>query len=253
MNDQQLFALAHRSLWPFYRVLVDASPGASLLEFDGVQVALTPSTPDRSILNGVVYDNSGALIEQIDRIASTYEQAGISAWTVWVPAQDGEVAAALERAGNRLDAAPAAMAVELAERLPDNAGGRPDIETTDDIAAVCALNDHAYGYSDPNFAKALNKVPEGMRFYAIRENGEMISCIATMDIDGDCAIYMVATHAEARGRGLAGRLMARALDDAVTRGCKTTSLQSTKLGYPVYRRLGYKDLGSIQMWERRTH
>jgi len=45
--------------------------------------------------------------------------------------------------------------------------------------------------------------------------------------------------------------MTRALLDARERGCTTTSLQATKMGQPVYDRLGYRDLGPIQMWERR--
>jgi hypothetical protein len=39
--------------------------------------------------------------------------------------------------------------------------------------------------------------------------------------------------------------------DARERGCETTSLQATQMGLPVYRRLGYRELGVIEMWERR--
>jgi hypothetical protein len=46
--------------------------------------------------------------------------------------------------------------------------------------------------------------------------------------------------------------MARALADAAEQGLETTTLQATKLGYPVYEKLGYRDLGVLQMWERRT-
>ena len=55
----------------------------------------------------------------------------------------------------------------------------------------------------------------------------------------------------ARGRGLATSLMRRALADARERGCTTTTLVATKMGHPVYARLGYRDLGRVQMWERR--
>jgi hypothetical protein len=45
--------------------------------------------------------------------------------------------------------------------------------------------------------------------------------------------------------------MTRALLDARERGCATSSLQATKMGRPVSAGLGYRDLGPIQMWERR--
>jgi hypothetical protein len=42
------------------------------------------------------------------------------------------------------------------------------------------------------------------------------------------------------------------LHDARERGCATTSLQATKLGHSIYARLGYRDVGAVQMWERRA-
>jgi hypothetical protein len=45
--------------------------------------------------------------------------------------------------------------------------------------------------------------------------------------------------------------MARALADARERGQLTTALVATKLGRPVYERVGYRDFGAFQMWERR--
>jgi hypothetical protein len=45
--------------------------------------------------------------------------------------------------------------------------------------------------------------------------------------------------------------MRRALADGRERGCEVTTLQATKLGRPVYERLGYRGFGTIEMWERR--
>ena len=71
------------------------------------------------------------------------------------------------------------------------------------------------------------------------------------DHGGDAEVNFVATVPEARGRGLAGALMTRALADARERGRLTTTLVATKLGRPVYERMGYRPLGTVQMWERR--
>jgi hypothetical protein len=45
--------------------------------------------------------------------------------------------------------------------------------------------------------------------------------------------------------------MRKAMADAAGRGRRTSTLQATKLGVPVYRRCGYADFGALQMWELR--
>ena len=45
--------------------------------------------------------------------------------------------------------------------------------------------------------------------------------------------------------------MRKTLFDAAERGCRTSTLQATKLGAPVYRRCGYQDFGALLMWESR--
>ena len=75
--------------------------------------------------------------------------------------------------------------------------------------------------------------------------------IATLDHGADCEIWSVATLAEARGRGLATALMRQGLWDAREGGCETSTLQATAAGRPVYERLGYRDLGALEMWEYR--
>jgi GNAT superfamily N-acetyltransferase len=82
-------------------------------------------------------------------------------------------------------------------------------------------------------------------------DGAPAACTVALDHERDCCITFVATLPAARGRGLATALMARALLDARSRGCETSSLQATKMGQPVYERLGYRDLGPLAMWERR--
>ena len=67
----------------------------------------------------------------------------------------------------------------------------------------------------------------------------------------DARSEVLATLPEARGRGLCGRLMHRALWDARESGCDLSTLQATKLGEPVYSRLGYTSHGALQMWEKR--
>jgi hypothetical protein len=45
--------------------------------------------------------------------------------------------------------------------------------------------------------------------------------------------------------------MRRALADARARGRRVSTLQGTKLGRPIYERVGYRTFGAIGMWQRR--
>jgi GNAT superfamily N-acetyltransferase len=244
--------LQRRALGAFVRMLGRGSDGASVFERDGVVGSIVPAVPERSVVNSVAYRDAGALGAALDDLADAYESAGVRAWTVWVPDPDREAAATLERAGHVLDAAPAAMVLDLSE-LPE-----PDLEGLDwddgaDAEEVGRINDLAYGLETGSFSTAISALPANLplRLYQARIDGEPASVVGTLDEGDDCGIYLVATLREHRGMGLARRLLHAALAQARERGLATSSLQATKLGYSVYERLGYRPICTLEMWERR--
>lgn len=126
-----------------------------------------------------------------------------------------------------------------------------DWERTEDVGALAALNEQAYGLPAGEFAQVLTALAgNSVRLYVAREGEEAAACVAAIDEDSDCGIYAVATRPASRGRGLAVGLMRRALLDARRRGCTSSSLQSSKSGFPVYERLGYRDVCGIDNWEQ---
>lgn len=236
---------------PSWRALAEGS-GGSVWNRDGVLAAIVPMAPERSVFNSVFYREGDALLRSLDEIAAAYAAAGVRAWTVWVPEEDVETAAALERAGHVDDAQPRDMAMALSElREP-----RPDPELTlverTDYAAMTAINEIAYGYPPGEFAAVERAVVPSMRIYFARSDGEDVATLAVSALGADAIVAWVATLPEARGRGVSGRLLAHALRDARDAGLETTTLQATKLGAPVYLRLGYRDYGAVHMWERRA-
>jgi GNAT superfamily N-acetyltransferase len=114
------------------------------------------------------------------------------------------------------------------------------------------LNDLAYGLPEGSMTKGFGRIsPEDFEIYVANLDGEPAACVLTLDIGEDCSIYAVATLPDARGKGLSKALMRQAIADARDRGLKTTTLQASKLGRPVYARAGYRDYGCFEMWERR--
>jgi GNAT superfamily N-acetyltransferase len=234
---------------PFWRVLAE-STGGRIWEADGVSAAIVPGSPHRSFFNSVLYDDPVSMVKSIDAIAGTYAEAGIDAWTVWVPAADTAVAEALEAAGHQLDATPRAMAMPLGELRPPDPDPELEIREEPDFELVSSLNEVAYGFAPGEFPVMQGDL-SALRTYLGSVGGETVACAGAFTHGSDCEIVFVAVLPEGRGRGISGRLMSRALEDAVEQGLETTTLQATKLGYPVYVKLGYGDYGELQMWERR--
>jgi GNAT superfamily N-acetyltransferase len=239
----------HANVREFCRLMGGASPGASVVELPGVIGAVVPVTPHRSLFNSAAYDTPDDLERALPRLADVYAEAGIGAWTVWVPERDERSRQLLAGAGHRLDGDPAVMCMELSD-LDVARPGDLDLEPEPSVSMLADLNDAAYGTA-PDMARAVRELP-GVILHVARADGRPASVVGTHDHGGDSCIVYVATLPEARGRGLASRLMAHALHEARDRGATTTSLQATKMGYPVYARLGYRDLGALQMWERRV-
>ena len=234
------------------RLLGASSPGTALIERDGVLGAIVPTAPLRSVVNSVVYRDAGALEAALDDLAAAYERADVAAWTVWVPELDREAARLLEAAGHHLDAAPEAMVLDLAE-LAEPQPGDLDWDDRAEPSVVGRLNDAAYGYDAGEFERAFESPPAEvpLRLFQARVVGEPACVVGTIEQEGDCGVYLVATAAEHRGKALARRLLHVALAEARERGCATSTLQATRLGYPIYERLGYETAFRFEMWERR--
>ena len=239
------------SMFHWYRLTGAASPGAHLVEEDGVMAAVVPAAPERAVVNAVVYRDADALEAAYDDVASAYAEIGAK-WTVWVPPGDSAAASVLEARGHVLDAEPMAMALELDgrfERPPEDdafewtAGGT--------AAEVAAVNDRSYTFGTDSFARALQSLPEEVHVYMAREGGRPIGSVLMTDHEGNSEVQLVAVVPEARGRGITKRLLARALADAAGRGNETSTLIATPMGFPVYESVGFRPLDRFQMWEFR--
>jgi GNAT superfamily N-acetyltransferase len=123
---------------------------------------------------------------------------------------------------------------------------------TDDMALVARINDAAYNFPPPAFSALFDRNSARWHAYVANAGGEPRCCVLTYHaIDGDVGVSAVATLAEARGTGLATKLLSAALAKARKADMTTTTLQSSPMGRGVYEKMGYRDLGEMQMWERR--
>jgi GNAT superfamily N-acetyltransferase len=245
--------LQRRSLARFVRMLVAGAEDSSLFERQGVAAAVVPSVPIHSIPNSVFYDTEAHLIDAIGDLATAYSRAGVQNWMVWVPETDEAAVAALQDAGFVLDGSPAAMS-GLLEDLDLPVVGDLDWDSAATGLEVGRVNDLAYGWTDPGVGTTLRDLKGGpsTHLYRARVGGETASVAIVADVGEEASLFNVATDPAHQRQGLSSRLVGVALAEARERGMRTSTLQASAAGEPVYAKLGYQGFGRLQMWEHRT-
>lgn len=251
--DDQLRRREAESQRAFFRVLAGGSEGGRLLELGDVQANVCPARPVSSIFNSIVYRTPEALEDALPELSQRYAEAGVEAWTVWVPPWDERAPSILEVAGYLHDASPMLMAAPIEEL---DLEPRTDLDLHPDPSweLLGRLNTLAWGYGPERAMEVgIGGVEDpATRLYSARLDGEPVAILGARVHEGDCYFIFVATVPAAKGRGLASELMRLALREALGRGATTTTLEASPAGEPVYDRLGFRSLGRYGMWERRS-
>ena len=87
-----------------------------------------------------------------------------------------------------------------------------------------------------------------LRNWIANLNGEPVAA-AALFVGADVAgIYNVCTVPEARGRGIGAVITGVALDAAVAQGLELAVLGASDMGYPVYRRLGFREVSRLRSY-----
>lgn len=69
-----------------------------------------------------------------------------------------------------------------------------------------------------------------------------------MDFGSITGVYFVSVLPEARGKGVGGALTMRAALDGREKGCLASYLQSSDMGFNLYRKLGFRHLATYNVW-----
>jgi ribosomal protein S18 acetylase RimI-like enzyme len=79
-------------------------------------------------------------------------------------------------------------------------------------------------------------------------DGEPVAAAALFVGAGVAGIYNVCTVPEARGRGIGSAVTAVAIDAAVADGHDLAVLGASDMGFPVYRRLGFREVSRLRSY-----
>jgi GNAT superfamily N-acetyltransferase len=98
------------------------------------------------------------------------------------------------------------------------------------------------------FGPSLSESHEYAAFNAYID-GEVASTAALFVSDMVAGVYNVATPERFRRRGLGEAATRAAVAEGRRRGCATTTLQASEMGYPIYERMGYR---TVVAWQSMT-
>ncbi len=202
----------------------------------------------------------GTVDEVVDRAVAEMGGPGRPfTWTVWPSNEPASLRERLAAHGlTYLDDGPL-MWLDLASAdLPEDVPAGITIEQATDAATPLEASDAAMpaaGGDDEArrlFHAAyelliLGPDPE-MTYFVGRLDGRVVATSALYTGTGLAGIYAVGTVPEMRGRGLGRALTAAALVEGRRRGFESAALMSSALGLPVYRRLGFREVGSVSFF-----
>jgi GNAT superfamily N-acetyltransferase len=173
---------------------------------------------------------------------SIYANVGVLSWALWVPSalvdlNGADTVPTVD--GMVRDISTLVMTLDLPDGLPSHPGV---LETTVAVASLAS--------DVPIPADAVPSCHGGddIDGWVFIEDEVAVAGAWTYRAGRDVGVYAVGTAPQWRRRGLARSLMLHVLANAYRHGARTASLQSTRMGEPLYRSLGFRPVGRYDEW-----
>jgi hypothetical protein len=136
----------------------------------------------------------------------------------------------------------------LAAAVQRSAATYRQVETFADLDSLLSLLERGMGLP-PEMGRGM--LPMRLMFMGatwIATDGHDVSTGLGFTHDGWCGVFNVATPEEHRGRGYGGAVTAHTVEAARAAGARGAYLQSSPMGLPVYRRLGFVTAETWRQW-----
>jgi len=241
-----------------------AGPGVDLGTRDGLVFgAIGTDLPD---FNRIMQPDAAGVPsdEAIDAVLA--ELAGHDVLSWWIPPGPGRAELEARLAARGFEAGRTgheipAMGIDLADAPAAEPLAGLEIEVTAsgpeayEAGLVSAAGFGTEGSTVTEMAEICRRIgerPDGpSRYFLARLEGRPVATAIGVVAGGAAGIYSVATLPEARGRGIGRAVTLAAMLDGRERGARIGVLESSPMGYPVYRRLGFVDVGGFRVVVRR--
>jgi ribosomal protein S18 acetylase RimI-like enzyme len=256
VSDHALITAIRANICDFFRQLSRSNPAE---HFENGQFTRWYTPLPHPWFNGVLssnlpnQDNEAMITEAI----KYFRDMGISTFTWWMepPLKSSDWESALAKYGFGFSDDTPGMAVDLHalnESLSPIAGLEVRI-VEDEETLRTWIDTFMPGYGLPvDWASITYELwlKFGFDFptrnYLGYLNGKPVSTSTVFYGGGAAGIYDVATLPEARGKGLGAALTLKPLQDAREMGYRIGVLQSSEMGFNVYKKLGFRHLCQIE-------
>jgi GNAT superfamily N-acetyltransferase len=125
--------------------------------------------------------------------------------------------------------------------------------SVEDLDAMATLEVDAFGTDAETaggfFSTGILEQP-AVSLYVARFDGVAVSMTYTQTHGGSLGVFGVATARSARGRGYATAITATAILEGRRDGADLAWLQASRIGVPVYQRMGFEVVSTWEVWVR---
>lgn len=239
------------SLTAVFQEMTPLIAGARVIREEGA-VAVVSGIP-LPTLNGVWLERANPSAATVAALLDTVAAAGVPhSLHLWSGSDDGLCEVAASR-GMTCEGQVPAMAVDgttvAATRSPAGLAIR---ELSPGQAPVHAqVASAGFGIPSDHFQWLINPAVLGLdsvRCYVGELDGQPVTTGLGCTLGGCTGIFDIATLPGFRGRGFGRAITARAVADGLAGGASWCWLQSSAMGYRVYRCLGFREIDRWRRW-----
>ena len=197
---------------------------------------------------------------RIQAMSDLYQAAGVrSTWWIDDQSQPVDMGERLERMGLVSETLPAMRIESTAVPVQAWPAGVTLSWAAEPEPLRAAMHVVAAGFGMPDgFGSALGDLlapiarPDSpARTVVAWLDDEPVAAAQGILVGEAVAIFNVTTLEAARGRGIGAAVTLEVLRDAVRRGARFGVLESSVMGHPVYRRIGFRDVASLRVYGTR--
>ena len=231
-------------------MVAESAPDGWVRRFGGV-VAVMANSP-LPLFNHVFIETPEATRRDLEAGLAAMEETGLR-FTVSLRARTDDRMAEVAQATNLVvsDQPTPGMSLRpptLFEASPSDLEIRSGRDVFDDHCVVAA---EGFGMSLETIHEILTPrlvARDDVVFYAGYVNDEPVTSSCGFLYDSSVTVFNVATLPNHRGRGYGGAMTMATVIDGSEWGCDAAFLQSTEMGFPVYRGLGFETVVDYNQW-----